>query len=108
MPHRNRWKTRGKQFLEAVANLVEDDREQPFVEAAFLWVETAAGESQQHLLHDVGGVRILWQALVREAVDQRAVEFDELLPGDFVLVIVQTFQEGHARVGPLRHDGLPY
>jgi hypothetical protein len=62
-----------------------------------------SGDGKEDLLGQVGGISILQAALASEAVDQPAVQLDELTPGRAIVPIAQTSQQTCPRKKGVSH-----
>jgi hypothetical protein len=80
---------------------VPRDREQPAAKGALLAVviepADGRGNGAEHVLHEIGRVGVLQAALASEAVDDWAVESDELLPGGVIGAVADLHQQAGAR-----------
>src|SRR6185295_17567660 len=91
--------------LQEVVELVAGDGEQPRAELPLLRVILELADGARHRAHDflrhVRGVRLLQSALAAEAIDQRRVDGDELLPG------IAAFRVAHAQEETRPGGGCP-
>src|SRR6516164_8701787 len=96
---------------EEVPQLVTHHGEQPTAEGAAprIVIETAdaAGDRLQNVLRQVGSVGVLESVLVREAVDQRRIDFDELRPGRVIAGVAQADQETEPGRWRIAHAASP-
>ena len=94
---------------EEVVNLVPRHGVQPTAEgASFRVVLHAVGISRhaaEHVLHQVGGVRVLQPAVPREAIHHWAVQVEELSPRIRISPVAQAGEQGHAGEGRFSHEG---
>ena len=88
--------------LEEVEHLVARDGEQPAAEGAAhrVVIEPAhrGRHGSQHVLHQVGGVRVLQAALAGETVNDGRVEARELSPRVSIAAVAQADQKVTRRV----------
>src|SRR6516165_1598804 len=97
---------------EEIMDLVAGDRVEPAAKRTAGWTirqrRHRSRKHAEHLLGEVGGIRVLQAARPGQAVDERGVQGHELPPGVPVARIADADQQTRPRSGRLGHAVASY